>query len=163
MYQIVLQRALNYSLDLERLGILFSLRRKFGALRLQFVERSSYDGPLLLSHFVVQIPNASLKHGYSCGFRLCDRLAENYRDLAKRLGLLNGERISVYHDLKQFAGTRLCAAKRLITMFSQYVYGALNFVAEYLTNSSGLRHDYLLNTVRLWRGLVSRFPVFCIP
>ena len=163
MFQIVLQYASNCSLGLARLGILFSLRRKYGVSRLRLVGRPSYDGFLPILRFVVQLPNASLKHGYSYGFRLYDQLAVNCQGLAKRLGLLNGERISVYHDLKQFAGIRLCAAKRLMVMFFQYACDALNFVAGYLTSLNGLRHNYLLNTARLCRGSVSKFPVFCAP
>ena len=163
MFQIVLQYASNCSLGLTRLGILFSLRRKYGALRLQFVGHPSYGDPLPLPRFAVQLPNVNLKHGYLYGSRLCDRLAVNCWGLAKRLGLLNGEHISVYHGLKQLADTRLCAAKRIMVMFSQYAYGALNFFAEYLTSLNGLHRNCLLNTVRSCPKLVSRFPVFCVP
>ncbi len=163
MYQIVLQRISNYSLDLVRLGTLFSLRRKYDALRLQFAEHPSCGDLRPLLRFAARLPNASLKHGYSYGFRLYDQLAENRWGLAKRLGLLNGEHISVYHDLKQLVGTRLCATKRLMVIFSQYACGVLNFVAEYLTSLNGLRHNYLLNIARLCRGLGSKFPAFCVP
>lgn len=163
MFQIVLQYLSNYILGLSGFGTRFSLLRKFFALHLQSFEIPSCGDSRRLLHFDGMLPTASLKHGYLCDSHLYDRLVANYRGFAKRLGLLNGEHISVCRDLKQFASTRLCVAKRLVTMFSQCAYGALNFVAEYLTSLNGLRHNYLLNTARLCRRSVSKFPAFCVP
>ncbi len=163
MYQIVLQRISNYSLDLIRLGTLFSLRSKYDALHLQFAEHPSCDDLRPLLCFAARLPNASLKHGYSYGSRPYDQLEANCRDLVRKLGLLTCEHISDYRDLKRLVCTQLCAAKPLVSKFFQYASGALSFVAEYLPSLSGLRHNHSPNTVHSCQVSVSKFPVFCVP
>lgn len=163
MYQKVLQCVSNCTLVQLRFGTPLSVRRKFAFLRLLFVVTPSYAVHRRILNFDLLLPNVSLKRDYLYDFRLYGQLVVSCQGLAKMLAPLAGEHTSGCSDLKQFAYIRLCVAKQLIAKFFQFVYGKLNFVAEYRTNSNVLRHNCLPSISRLCQGLTSKFPAFCSP
>ena len=134
MYQTVLRFAEGCNLAQPELGILAFSRRVFCVWRLQSAALPIDVVHLLRRRFDVLSPSADFQGGYFYDRRLCGLPEVERRGLAKMsLPQADAHNGSCFAPATH-ACTRLYAPKRLVEMFSQFVYDGVNFVAAHLTS-----------------------------